>query len=373
MASLLLVQSAMATSPQIRVRIGKDQKTVKISGRDVDRMFWPTKSYKEFAGLKEFLFNCETAKKDKKYKKPIKLATIKSKTGSLKINDELYRGSSFIQTSENLEGCDIIMESSLDEYLATLLAKEMNAKWPIEALKAQAVAARSYAYFKMKTKQVSKTVGFETNYDIESSEKHQVSGSMLDATMKTTEASLQTKGEVLLDENSKIIPIFFHSKCGGKTLRPDQVWDNKVSGYTSVVCPFCHTHGMKNWVKELTEFELSNSLKKGLLKYQGVKATQAPYKIINDHKANSQVKMYAGDDFHVIKKSRLRAVLGRTKLPSNYFVINKSKNKYEVTGAGYGHGVGLCQFGAKELAKLGYTYKQILKHYFPKMVLKKIY
>ena len=83
--------------------------------------------------------------------------------------------------------------------------------------------------------------------------------------------------------------------------------------------------------------------------------------------------MYAGDDFHVIKKSRLRAVLGRTKLPSNYFVINKTKNKYEVTGAGYGHGVGLCQFGAKELAKLGYTYKQILKHYFPNMVLKKIY
>ena len=65
--------------------------------------------------------------------------------------------------------------------------------------------------------------------------------------------------------------------------------------------------------------------------------------------------------------------MGRKVLPSNYFEISPKAGKFELKGSGYGHGVGLCQFGALELAKRGYSYKQILSHYFPKHRIKKIY
>ena len=69
----------------------------------------------------------------------------------------------------------------------------------------------------------------------------------------------------------------------------------------------------------------------------------------------------------------MRSVLGRKKAASNYFNITQKNNSVEISGSGFGHGVGLCQYGAFELAKRGYTYKQILSHYFPEHNLKKIY
>jgi stage II sporulation protein D len=365
--------STHASQPQIRVLIAKSQKSVKLSGMDIERTIWPKNSRKEYSGGKTLVFNCESKNYLKSSKKPIRLASVVSKTGMIKWKEDRFRGSMHVQTSEAFNGCDIISESSLEDYISTLLGKEMNAKWPIEALKAQAVAARSYAYFKIKTKQVSKVKGFNAFYDLENSEKHQVSGSFFDVTKSTLLASNSTKGQILFQTDGSLSPIFFHSKCGGKTLTPEQVWRNPVKGYVSVECPFCHNHGMKNWNNKLTSQDWSKAIQKSLIKYNKVKNAKGPYKVLRDHLGSSQVKLYAGDDFHVLKKSRLRGVLGRKTLPSNYFVVSKTAGKFNLKGSGYGHGVGLCQFGAKELALRGYTYKQILSHYFPKMILKTHY
>lgn len=357
--------------PHIKVRIGQSLKKVNVSGFDLQRNLWPKKEERYFAGSKTIEFNCHSNQRKKGIQKPIRLATIKSLTGLLNWDKERFKGEVHIQTSERFNGCDIINELTLEDYLTTLLPKEMSSSWPIEALKAQAVAARTYAYFKIKTKQVSKTAGFDTNYDLESSEKHQVNGSYFDATESTITATRETKGVVLMNIKNKVSPAFYHSKCGGKTLRPDQVWSNPILGYSSVTCPFCHKHGTKDWKRVIPKQKWNSYVQDLLTKMENTSKNE--YMYLKDTKLNSQIKLYVDSEFKVLKKSKLRANLGRKTLPSNLFNLKEDKNSIIIDGAGYGHGVGMCQFGAKEMALQGLNYKQILAHYFPGLKLKKIY
>ncbi len=360
--------------PKIRVKIQKTLDQVTVSGRDLKRFLWPTNSMQEYLGKKTIHFNCKS-KYSFNRKKPIRLASISSNTGILEIEREKYKGTVHVQTSEKFNGCDIINELFLEDYLATLLPKEMNSTWPIEALKAQAVAARSYAYHKLMTDQVSRTKGFNTYYDIENSEKHQVNGSYFDATRKTMKAAKGTKGEVLALAGGKVSPIFFHSKCGGKTLTPDQVWTNKVPGYRSVPCPFCHKHGKKNWKHSFKEDKVQNHIKRAIATYNRPRSEikNSNMQFYRDSKSNHQLKVSLNGAHKSIKKSRLRSTMGRKALPSNYFNLKKVGDEIIVSGSGYGHGVGMCQFGAKELALQGFSYKQILAHYFPELDLIKVY
>lgn len=366
--------SFASLGPKIKVRIAHSKEKVLVSGNELNRYIWPKKSWKVFKGFKKIQFNCKS-KSNFSRRKPIRLALVRSKKGFVSINNEKYKGKFHIQTSERFNGCDVINELTLEDYLATLLPKEMNSSWPIEALKAQAVAARSYAYFKIKTNQVSKTKGFSTNYHLESSEKHQVSGSYYDATKRTYLATRKTKGEVLTVKNNTVTPIFFHSKCGGKTLTPEQVWKNEVAGYESVDCPFCHKHGTKDWKRVYKKSSLGWNLQRVLRQYNKSKMNlkRHKYYIEENTDMNAYMKLLTDDEMKYVKKSRLRAVMGRKALPSNNFAINDKGSQVEITGSGYGHGVGMCQFGAKELALKGFTYKQILAHYFPGLKLKKLY
>ena len=369
------VNTFAASIPSIKVRIAHAKQKVFISGTDIERMIWPRSEQRTFSGKKEFVFNCKSKKyKKERSTKPQKLASIKSKTGLLKWGKESYKGALHIQTSERKNGCDIINETSLEDYLASLLSKEMRFDWPIEALKAQAVAARSYAYFKMKTQQVSKSKGHKVYYDLENSEKHQVNGNFFDATRSTHKAAKETQGEILFDQAGQNVPVFFHSKCGGRTVTPGKVWSHEIKDYKGVVCPFCHKHGKKDWKGQISPRDLTKSLKRALFRHKGVSTKATKLRLIKDEQNDSHIKFYLGDDFHVLKKSRLRGTLGRAKLPSNYFVLKTdSKSQISFKGSGFGHGVGMCQFGAKELALRGYTYKQILDHYFPALRLKKAY
>ncbi len=363
-----------SNGPVIKVRIGKVLNKVNVSGLDLKRYIWPKKSLKVYSGQKLIEFNCKTDVKSH-IKKPIRLASIQSLTGLLNWDSEKYKGILHIQTSEKLKGCDLVNELYLEDYLATLLPKEMDSSWPVEALKAQAVAARSYAFYKIKTKQVAKSKGFKTYYDLENSEKHQVSGSYFDATKKTISATRDTSGEVLSLSDGSLTPIFFHSKCGGRTLTPDQVWTNRVPGYRSVDCPFCHKHGTKNWNHEIPKVKLISSIEAVLEKYENdpISLRQKNMTLVNDFKKNYKLSIKSGRLEKNVKKSRLRAIMGRRILPSNNFKVTEKNGKYIASGAGFGHGVGMCQFGAKELALQGYTYKQILAYYFPELHLKKIY
>lgn len=370
-------------APNIRVRVQKSLKNVLIAGTDLKRKFHLNNDVQTFKGRKSIKFKCQNLKSRASFDRPILLASLGSSTGLISLKEERYKGLLHIVTSKSNDSCDVIHETNLETYISSLLAREMNSKWSVEALKAQAVAARSYALHKMNSGQVRREAGHETYYHIESSEKHQVSGNFFDVNLNTELAAFSTSGEVLTNNSGDISPIFFHAKCGGKTLRPAQVWQNEVESYKSVPCPYCKDHGKQGFDNTLTlkrwNSFLKWSVKKGHLNKKVLNHLKSgDFKFVPDKKFSRKVHFYLNDELYTFKKTLLRRYFGRYVVPSNNFKLTMENAgprsvKIRLKGDGLGHGVGMCQLGALDLADRGWDYKKILGHYFPGHKLKKIY
>lgn len=364
--------ASVASVPSVKVLIAKSLRHVTLEGTDLEKTLHTQKKSQNYQGRKQISFNCAPGKSAYHLpKNPILVASLRSPTGLISWGKQKYQGELQLLTTPGNESCDLVNDIPLEAYLRTLLSKEMNGSWPVEALKAQAVAARTYAYDRlMKSRGV---LDQNKLYHLESSEKDQVSGSFFDVTEKTLKASRDTEGEILVGPSGKVAPAFFHSKCGGRTLRPDQVWGGVEEGYRSVACTFCQKTGMKNWKHKIPSGKLTSMVDQVLRKYYSEDLHARELRILPDSHQNSEVRIYAGDRLHIVKKSYLRNLAGRELLPSNYFVMTQKNGEISVEGQGYGHGVGLCQLGALELAKRGYDYQQILSFYFPRHRMKKVY
>jgi stage II sporulation protein D len=375
MLGWLIVTSLFASVPQIKVLIGRSLPQVQVMGTDLKNDLPVHGKKSQFNGKKMIEFNCSKnfAWMNNKNNKKTLLAAVSSPTGFVNWGKQKYQGELRI-ISSGQKNCDLVNLISLESYLSSLLNKEMRADWPIEVLKAQAVAARSYAIHKIKALNHTSAEDL-IPYHLESSEKDQVSGSFYDTTSKTDKATRDTYGEVLTTKKDEVIEAFYHSKCGGKTFTPDQVWQNHKEGYSSVECPFCHGKGKATWREKLPKWQFAKYLDQILNKYYGEGGTTDPEQlvVVMDDRDLSQLKVYRGSKLHFIKKSMMRNVMGREVLPSNLFHMEDLGKNISIKGDGYGHGVGLCQLGALELAKRGYTYKEILKFYFPSFEIKKIY
>lgn len=364
---------ASATVPTVKVLIARSLKNVVVEGMDLQKTLHRQENTKNYTGRKAISFNClnKSATYNRFPKSPLLVATLKSPTGLISWGKNKYQGELQLITSPHNETCDLINQIPMEAYLRTLLSKEMNGTWPVEALKAQAVAARTYAYDRIATR--SRILDKSTLYHLESSERDQVSGTFFDVTEKTFKASKETEGEILVGPSGKVAPAFFHSKCGGKTLRPDQVWGGVEEGYRSVNCTFCSKTGMKDWETKIRNTKLTQMIDQALKRYYADQVSPGEVKLMPDSLENSELRLYVGDRLHIIKKSYLRNSVGRELLPSNNFIMKSKDGGFDVKGQGYGHGVGLCQLGALELAKRGYDYRQILSFYFPRHKMKKVY
>lgn len=375
---LFSTYASMASVPKVRVRIAKSLKSILVSGIDLKRLLHFNNDFKHYSGKKTIKFNCASYYSlNRERNRPELLATLSSNTGLLSFDHEKFRGDFKVITSPKGDSCDVVNETNMEDYLSTVLAKEMNGKWPIEALKAQAVAARTYALQKMESKQVSKILGNESHYDLESSEKHQVGGNFFDVTQNTLDATFETKGEVLLPQSGKLEPIYFHAKCGGRTLRPDQVWNQFEEGYASVNCPFCHGMGSKGYRSIISQ----DKLRSFLLWAQENKHLKRPIRLngmseirlVPDEFDRFQLSFYVDDQLVLVNKALLRRYFGNQMFQSNFYSLRSVNNHFMVEGEGLGHGVGLCQMGALAMAQRGWDYRRILQHYFPGHTIKKIY
>lgn len=352
----------------IRVLLERNVKTVTVSGTDLYRHLHPVNQSKTFAGRKKITFNCNDIKTTFKFDKPVLLATISSSTGLVTIGKNKYHGNIMIATSEGSESCDVINEIDMDVYIGSLLSREMNASWPLEALKAQAIAARTYAMY-----QITKAkLHDHLMYDIENSEKHQVNGDFFDVTKRTLQAARETSGMLLTNDFGEIIPAFFHASCGGSTLEPQEVWSNSVRGYKEADCEYCKTRS--NWSNQLTKERVVSFIewleeKSFISKIDKVENVV----IYPDKKEKKEVLLSVGKRKISVKKSLFRRYFGRVMFPSNNFYLMSGPVESEVSfvGKGNGHGVGLCQVGAKFMADKGMDYRAIVSHYFPLMTITK--
>ena len=349
--------------PHVQVRIGKNLDHILIYGMDLQGHIAVKNRTHQYSGRKAIQFNCQGSWPQQKG--AVLLASLSSPTGLISWEDQRYRGDLQVITSENFSSCDLIQKASMEDYISSLLAKEMHGHWPVEALKAQAVAARTYALVK-KQESVSHL------FTLENTEKHQVSGSFFDETSITRRASIATKGLILVNKRGHLTPAFFHSKCGGETYLPQQVWSDPIKSYRSVKCPFCHGHGTRDWTKSISRRRLQRVLKRAFPR-AATSGKGIPLQLMADQKNRDSIRFFWGGKIRRVKKSYLRKQLGRKQLPSNNFTIFQRKNRFFIKGRGLGHGVGMCQFGALEMARQGKNHRQILAHYYPQLKIKKLY
>ncbi|MBI4063829.1 MAG: SpoIID/LytB domain-containing protein [Elusimicrobia bacterium] len=256
----------------------------------------------------------------------------------------------------------LIHALDVEEYLYRVLPNEMDAtSWPIEALKAQAVASRSYALYK---------IGSNPGefFDVGTKSNHQVYAWLSELDLQAKSAVDQTKAQVLLDDQRAVVPGYFHSCCGGRTEDARDIWSGTGVRSLVSVSDFgaCRTSPHYSWVTTLPAADLEAAFKR--LGYQ----FQPPIKafLLGDLTPSRRVisfKAITGRERLDVPADKLRQVMGPNWIKSTFVTqIARKDNRFVIYGRGWGHGVGLCQWGARGMADKRMDYKKILKRYFPK-------
>lgn len=240
-----------------------------------------------------------------------------------------------------------IIEMPLDEYLYGVVNTEMGTSYKtegkikqvgIEALKAQAIASRSYAVDSILN---SKYDG----YDIEISKSGQLyqEGEVKDIVKKAVDS---TSGQVLVYDG-KVVRAFFFTISGGHTESSENIWYSKLSYARGVEDPYePYIDGKSEWT---ARFDAN--------KY-------GKMEILERSENDRVIKLKIGNE--VYEKDAIRSKLGYSTVKSNWFNLeyDEDTDEYVLSGKGYGHGVGMSQYGAIGMADAGFDYKKILKWYY---------
>ncbi len=240
----------------------------------------------------------------------------------------------------------------LEDYLAGVLGSEMPQSFPLEALKAQAVAARTYALNK-------KLEQYGQPFHLGSSVLSQVYRGLESEDPRTREAVEATQG-LVLTWMLQPIEAYFHSSCGGRTESGLEALNRDLPYLQAVDCP-CGGLASSHWKLALGSAELKalGAVKGSPLQVQGRSPTGRARK----------VSMGA----RVVDAVTFRERVGYMKLKSLSFEVEKAKDGYVLEGKGFGHGAGLCQWGARVFAEKGWDYRRILAHYYPGTELQTLY
>ena len=249
---------------------------------------------------------------------------------------------------------------NLEEYIIGVVAGEMPASFEMDALKAQAIAARSYALFKINTA--------TTNYDLLTDVTNQVYITTSDMQEKwdsdydyyykrIKDAVLDTK-DLIMEYNGEVISAYYFAMSNGYTEDVSLVFGENRDYLESVD---------STWDENVKNFEVTISLsKEEFCKKLSLDCSNITIKNINRSKTNRVNNITIND--HEYKGTEIRYLLN---LRSTDFNIDIT-DKVTITTRGYGHGVGMSQYGANEMAKKGYTYKEILNYYYKDIDIVKI-
>jgi len=285
---------------------------------------------------------------------------IESGKNILYVNKTGYRGK--IELHNVLGKIYIINILNIEEYLFSVVPSEMPSSWSIEALKAQAVASRTYSYYHL-LKNRDKNI-----YDLDSTTNFQVYKGISSETQSSIEAVSKTSG-IIMTYNYEPIIAFFHSTSGGKTADDKDVWPEADMPYLeSVECNYGSNSPHNEWETILTIDQIKNSLSK---KYKRIENIQKiSFKKNNDRvievnivHANGTIKL-TGNEFRMLFPAQV--------LKSTFFSAKREKKSLIIHGRGWGHGVGMPQWGAKGRAEKGIKYDSILNYYYKDIKFQKI-
>ncbi|TNE98830.1 MAG: SpoIID/LytB domain-containing protein [Bacteroidetes bacterium] len=245
----------------------------------------------------------------------------------------------------------------MDQYLAGVIESEGGGGKHLEYYKVQALMSRSYAF---KNLSRHKKEGYQLCDAVHCQAYHNRARHEL----SIIDAVHATRGEVIVDDRGEIITTYFYANCGGQTSDASYVWNNDVSYCTPFLDTFCiHTRQAKwekripraKWEKFIRDEYGIDIVSRNLMNYA--------YQFKQDQRKAFYIHPSLG-----IPLRDLRSEFG---LKSTFFDVTLEGEEVVLRGKGFGHGVGLCQEGAMQMAKNGYHYSQIALFYFTGVHLKR--
>lgn len=321
--------------------------------------------------------------------------------GSVFCNGKEYRGYIFMER-RNDGTLLVINYVGTDDYVSSVLGKEMSYTWPKEALKAQSVCARNFVLTRGSTHK-------EYGFDVCTTVHCQVYGGVASEHENTRQAVSETKG-ILGYHNNKIVGLYFFATSGGYTENVENVWGSKIDYLRGVEDTYENPDKASKY--SWTQSYDRDAVEVQIAKY-GIdvgKLNNITIDSVSETGRVLQMTFHGTEGTHTVKKEKCRTVLG---LYSQKFSIipdrqvslettggsaiapiqacsaegvggiadfvtisgngtvarinlnqGGSVEKYIINGNGYGHGVGMSQWGARGMAENGFGYKEILKHYY---------
>lgn len=278
----------------------------------------------------------------------------------LLINGKSYRG--IIEVMPADKGVLVVDELPLEDYLVGLINCEISSQWPIEAVKAQAIIARSYAVYQ-------KAARKNALYHLESSVMDQVYEGCDMEDSRAIRGVKETAGEVLV-YNGAVIQAFYHSNCGGHTEASENVWGFALPYLSGVDCKYCLTSPSVKWEQSISLKKLESQLRSSGYPVSGLKDIKPGSR--NKSGRLQDLTLVSAKGRSVISAVNFRKTIGYSVIKSTNFDVRISGDDALFSGVGFGHGVGLCQWGAKQRASDGFDYREILFYYYPGTRLEKI-
>jgi stage II sporulation protein D len=280
-----------------------------------------------------------------------------------------YRGNWIVLFADT--GLTIINRLDTEDYLRGVVPHEIGKlnKDGFEALKAQAVAARTYAYSHLGSR---KSQGFDVYADT----RDQVYNGKNDEDSIVNEAILATKN-LVIKYNGNLIEAYYHSTCGGRT-ESSEVWEHDSKPYLASVNDsadgnaFCELSKYIKWEEKFSKTELVNLFQKNAAnaKVDKIFSFSKIEQILITEKFPSgrmkRIVVFTDNGSFEVFGDKVRWLFQRSGkiLPSALLSISQNGNDYAISGSGFGHGIGMCQFGVIARAKTGQKFDEILKAYY---------
>jgi stage II sporulation protein D len=282
--------------------------------------------------------------------------------GYVFIGDKWYRGRALVvPTSSGLTAVNYV---DLEQYLYSVVGGEMPTNWHLEALKAQAVAARSYVLYRRQT-------SANSVFDVGDTQAWQVYNGIEEETDSTRAAAEATRGQVLT-YNGQIIEAVFHSSSGGYTENVEDVWSNPLP-YLRAVQDYDQNAPVYQWSANFTSDAMRRRITGigDIISFQPLETTQRGRVVSMQVVGTAGTRVLSGNEIRnaLDLRSTLFSIAPQMGNVASAGNAVTQPTGFQVTGRGFGHGLGMSQWGAYALAQQGYNYQQIVTHYYTNSVL----
>ena len=294
-----------------------------------------------------------------------------TRRGFIGVEGRLYHGTVVIVPHDG-DRFSLVNEVDVENYLRGVIACEAPADWPSETLRAHAIASRTWTLHEIKKKGGAKLA------DVRADIYSQVYKGVGAETKVADQAVKASRGIIMLYER-KLFPAYYCSACGGHTANAYTVWhEYKIAPLAGVPDPYCALSAYRSWRQSYSKRQIISALQKA---YPQMKLPDLLEIIPTDISPSGhaeRVKLLYPTGFYDISGDKLRKDLGRDSsgilaLRSTRFSVVRVGDTFWFQGRGNGHGVGMCQWGAREMGVQGKGSREILQHYYPKSRLWRVY